>query len=217
MPLVLRKTLPPQPSTSRRVSIFGTSRAPTPTPVRTGGGLFNSAASRSTTVPEAPVRVAPLPPPLTPAQVSASAIATTSGPTVSYATDGGDSVPPSTGGGQTDQFDAVIEGQRTIFGSLQAATDFVATNTHTGDRFEILVNGQSTGLKIRTDGGSISVPDDQAANVRAMTHDDIVSTLQKATAAAAPAAPSGGGGIPWPLILTGGGAAALAFFGRKHR
>lgn len=63
--------------------------------------------------------------------------------------------------------------------------------TKPGDRFEIWFNGKSTGLKIRTGVGVISVPADQEAKVRALTPDQVKDLLARSEEAAKVEKPGG--------------------------
>lgn len=109
-------------------------------------------------------------------------------------------------------YTAVLEGVQRQFSSLADASSYLTGAAQVGDRFEVLYNGASTGLKIKaTDGSLISVPDAQAAQVRAMSHADVLALLQQATAtASSPGSP----GV-WILGVIGAGAAAYAAYGRK--
>lgn len=79
--------------------------------------------------------------------------------------------------------EVVINGKSIKVASADDAAS-VAQNTSVGDRVEIFVNGQSTGLKLKTSGGLIDVPADAAAKVRAMSQEDAVGLANRASAAA---------------------------------
>ena len=103
-------------------------------------------------------------------------------------------------------FDVYVEGVKVgTYDSLDLASKNVLMLAKSGDRFEVVANGVSTGLRVRTSSGSIDVPADIEAQVRAMDRSkmaDFVSQAEKETGA--------GGGVPWYLILGGGAAAAAA-------
>jgi hypothetical protein len=111
--------------------------------------------------------------------------------------------PPST------VYDLYVEGVKaaTAYAVSDIAQDADAL-TKIGDRFEIDVNGVSTGLKIKTVSGPISVPDSDAAAVRAMSPAQVQDAVKQASTSVPPPA-SGGGGI-WAWVLGGGAAAAYA-------
>jgi hypothetical protein len=101
-------------------------------------------------------------------------------------------------------FDVYVEGDKVgIYDSLDMASKNVLMKTKRGDRFEVVANGVSTGLRIRTSSGSIDVPADIDAKIRTMNRDEVVSFVEKAEKETGT-----GGGVPWYLILGGGAAAA---------
>jgi hypothetical protein len=110
-----------------------------------------------------------------------------------------------TGGAPTaEAFNVLVEGKQIgTFGTLEAAAKAALDATKTGDRFEVIANGRSTGLRVRTSSGSIDVPPDMEAQVRAMSHEkmmEFVAQAEKDTK----------GGIPWGwIILAAGGAAKI--------
>jgi hypothetical protein len=108
-------------------------------------------------------------------------------------------------------YEVMIEGQSAgKFTSFSDATKFAIDNTTRGDRFEIMLNGKSTGLRIRVSDGSIESPPGLEDKVRALDHDKMMVVVEQAEKEIAEyKAKNGGGGIPWWVIL-GGGAAALA-------
>ena len=117
--------------------------------------------------------------------------------------------PPSAPGGEAPQegatvgtFDLLVEGQRVgTFSTLEDAARAALGMTQPGDRFEVIANGQSTGLRVRTSKGSIDVPPDIEAQVRAMPR-------EKMAAFVAQAEKETGGGFPWWILLVGGGVVA---------
>src|SRR5690349_18202785 len=106
-------------------------------------------------------------------------------------------------------------------------TPIITSGTQPGDRFEILADGQPTGLRVRTATGFISIPDLMRGQVMAMPHDQVLALLLAAQNRAAAANPaiatdevtpqpaSGGSGMVW--LLLGGGVAALAASGGGKR
>jgi hypothetical protein len=95
----------------------------------------------------------------------------------------------------------------------------IQSGTQPGDTFEVLSNGVSTGLKVRTATGFISIPDDQAAAVRAMSRADVLAMLNRAnqsvtsTGATGPSPTGDGSGsnnMLWLLLAAGGVAVASA-------
>lgn len=102
-------------------------------------------------------------------------------------------------------FEAIIEGSNVgTFGTLDEAYNTILAATKPGDRFEIIANGKTMGLGVRTEDGAVEVPAAQEAQMRALTPEQsqaIVAEAEKATPK---------GGIPWLLILGGGAAAVLA-------
>jgi hypothetical protein len=85
----------------------------------------------------------------------------------------------------TGKYDLVVEGQTVATAStLEEITAKVESMTKPGDRFEVLFDGQSTGLKIRTGSGVISVPASDVAQVRGLTTDQVKGVVSKAEEAA---------------------------------
>jgi hypothetical protein len=99
-------------------------------------------------------------------------------------TDGGEApqAPIDTGGMISE---LVVEG-KSVF-STGKGLDFLMTALGSyvtpGDRFEILVNGKSTGLKVMTAAGPISVPAEQEAQVRGATPEQMRNLVAKAAEA----------------------------------
>lgn len=92
---------------------------------------------------------------------------------------------------------AVVEGVPVgAFDKVDDAVTKAMTSSSPGDRVEVLFNGQTTGLGIKTDHGIIQVPTSSEAQVRSMSPDQVHSMLASATAQAAATAtepaPSGG-------------------------
>ena len=80
--------------------------------------------------------------------------------------------------------------------SIKEISEAIMVGTTSGDRFEVLLDGKPTGLKIRSPQGVISVPPEEEAKVRAMTHQQVLDMVLRATAAA----DEGRGGFPWWLL-----------------
>lgn len=104
------------------------------------------------------------------------------------------------------QYDIFIEGAKVgTFNTLPDATKAVLEGSKRGDRLEIVFNGKSLGLRLRTSNGSIDVPDDIEAAVRTMDRTKIESIVTEAEKSLG----TGGTSIlPW--ILAAGAAVALA-------
>jgi hypothetical protein len=106
-------------------------------------------------------------------------------------------------------YDLQIEGANSgSFAKLEDAVAAALGATTPGDRFEVLYNGKTTGLRIRTTTGSVDVPADIDSQVRLLSRDKMgqfVVDAETKTAAT-------GGGVPWWII--GGGAAAAAVASR---
>lgn len=82
-------------------------------------------------------------------------------------------------------YDLVVEGKKVASaGTLEELAPKIESMTSPGDRFEVLFNGQSTGLKIRSNAGIISVPAAQEAQVRAMTPAQVKDVVAKSETAA---------------------------------
>ena len=106
--------------------------------------------------------------------------------------------PPTVAGGA---FKLVVEGAEVgSYGSVEEAASAASSLTKPGDRFDVLADGKSTGLRIRTDDGVVPVPPDMVAQVSAMTPDQI----KKSVANVAVKKPSG-----FPLWLLAVPAVAL--------
>ncbi|MFO0701769.1 MAG: hypothetical protein U0236_21320 [Nitrospira sp.] len=100
------------------------------------------------------------------------------------------------------QYDLVVEGHNVgSYSTVEAVSDAASKLTQPGDRFEILANGQSTGLRVRTATGIENIPADMAAQVKALPADTV-----KASVAKVDAAPSSG--FPWWIIAVPAAAAA---------
>ena len=120
----------------------------------------------------------------------------------------------------TGQYDVVVEGQKVAsVGSIDDATKAALAFSKPGDRVEILFNGQSTGLRLRTSQGTTSVPPDTEAQIRAMTHDQVVTIVanaEKQLGITSDAPSSGGisvGGVVAAIVAVG---IAVAAGGKKH-
>lgn len=129
-------------------------------------------------------------------------------PGTGYSTSGGGApmeVPPPPPGTQGGSFESIIEGKSAgVFGTLDEAYQTILGMTKPGDRFEIIANGKSMGLGVRTEDGAVEVPPEAEAKMKSLTHEQSQAIVQEAEKTA----PSGG--IPWLLILGGGAAAVLA-------
>jgi hypothetical protein len=120
--------------------------------------------------------------------------------------------PPSApGGAPVDQdttvgtFDLLVEGQRVgTFTKLEDAAKAALGMTVPGDRFEVIANGKSTGLRIRTSSGSVDVPPGMEEQVRAMPRDK----MGEFVAQAEKDVKKDSGGLPWGWILLAAGGAA---------
>lgn len=100
----------------------------------------------------------------------------------------------------------LIEGAHVgTFPTLEGAAKAALAMTQTGDRFEVIANGKSTGLRIRTSSGSLDVPPDMDAQVRSMSHEKMVEFVAQAEKDTKGA----GGGFPWWILLVAGGAAKV--------
>lgn len=111
-----------------------------------------------------------------------------------------------------DRYDVMVEGE--VVGSASSsdqATEIAMGQSQKGDRVEVLLNGKSMGLAIKTDAGLVPVPAEEVANVRAMSHGEVVSKVSQATAAAGGAKAKGG--FPWMLLAL----PAVIFVGAKAK
>lgn len=106
------------------------------------------------------------------------------------------------------KYEIFIEGKSVgTFDSMPAATDAILKQSQRGDRLEIVYNGQSLGLRLRTSGGSIDVPSDVEAAVRTMDRSKMEAIVTQAEK------DLGQGGTAWGSVLpwVGGAAAVIAF------
>lgn len=87
------------------------------------------------------------------------------------------------------------------YGKLEDVSAATITMTTPGDRFEVLLNGKSLGIRIRTSTGSMAVPDDIGVQIYSIARDQMTQFVGQAETEVAKS-----GGVPWWLI--GGGAAA---------
>jgi F0F1-type ATP synthase epsilon subunit len=94
------------------------------------------------------------------------------------------------------------------FGTLEDAAAATITMTSPGDRFEVLRNGVSLGIRIRTNEGSVEVPVDVGAKIYSIARDQMSQFVGQAQAEVAAVAASSN--VPWWMILGGGAAAAIA-------
>jgi hypothetical protein len=96
-------------------------------------------------------------------------------------------------------YELYVEGQKVATGTtLDEMTKAIERSTKVGDRFIVSFNGRSLGLKIRTPGGVVSVPPDQAAKVIAMSPAETQAILARAEEAAKG---GGGGGSLWWIAI----------------
>jgi len=106
-------------------------------------------------------------------------------------------------------YDLQIEGANSgSFAKLEDAVTAALGATTPGDRFEVLYNGKTSGLRIRTTTGSVDVPADIDGQVRLLSRDKMgqfVVDAETKTAAT-------GGGIPWWLLPIAGAAAVATRF-----
>ncbi|MGH8654705.1 MAG: hypothetical protein ACREYE_22205 [Gammaproteobacteria bacterium] len=109
---------------------------------------------------------------------------------------------------QAGAYEAMIEGQSVgKFTSLSEVTKAVLDHSNRGDRFEVLFNGKSTGLRIRTTDGSIEAPAELESKIRSLSYEQMLGVVDKAEKEIAA---KKGGGFPWWVILAGGAAVAAA-------
>lgn len=161
--------------------------------------IYQQALAAAQQQPVAPPPAAPSPP------------APTAGPPPSYPTEGPPAAEQPAPAAPAGNYELYVEGEK-VFETEDSNAMFqkVGMVTKEGDRFEVFLNGKSLGLKIRVAGGVISVPADQEARVRTMSHGEVRSMVARATNVAKGEGerPGEGAGVPWWLIL--GGAAAVA-------
>ncbi len=114
-------------------------------------------------------------------------------------------------GAPAGSYELLVEGQSVgQYTNLTAATKDALANTSRGDRFEVLFNGKTTGLRIRTSTGSVEAPAGQEDRIRMMDHAQVVSIVDQAEGQSG----SSSGGIPWGLLAIGAGG-ILALTGSK--
>jgi hypothetical protein len=106
-------------------------------------------------------------------------------------------------------FDLQIEGANSgSFAKLEDAVAAALAATTPGDRFEVLYNGKTSGLRIRTTTGSVDVPADIDSKVRLLSRDKMAQFVVDAETKTA----ATGGGIPWWLLPIAGAAAVATRF-----
>jgi hypothetical protein len=89
--------------------------------------------------------------------------------------------PPHPSDAPVGKYDLVVEGQTVATApTMGEITAKIESMTKPGDRFEVLFGGQSTGLKIRTGSGVISVPASDVAKVRGLTTDEVKGVVSRA-------------------------------------
>ncbi len=114
-------------------------------------------------------------------------------------------------GAPAGSYELIVEGQTVgQYTNLTAATKDALANTSRGDRFEVLFNGKTTGLRIRTSAGSVEAPPGQEDRIRMMDHAQVVAVVDQAEGQSS----SSSGGIPWGLLAIGAGG-ILALTGSK--
>jgi hypothetical protein len=86
-------------------------------------------------------------------------------------------------------------------------TKSVQAMTSPGDRFEVFFEGESTGLKIRTGQGAISLPPDVADRARGMSRAEVRALMER-SGERAEAAPTPSG-VPWVPLAAAAAAAAV--------
>lgn len=121
------------------------------------------------------------------------AVTTSGGSTTLYpGSEGGVPSDEAESEGPVGSYELLVEGKSvgTVSNSADVAK-LVAQSVSPGERFEVVVNGQPSGLKIMTSQGAISVPPDQEARVRSMPEGELNEIVKKAEAA------KGKKGIPW--------------------
>jgi hypothetical protein len=130
-------------------------------------------------------------------------------PDQGYSTSAGGAPPPQEAAAQEaaqagGTFEAIVEGKSIgTFPNANEAYSAILAATKPGDRFEIIANGTTMGLAVRTEEGAVEVPPEAEAKMKTLTP-------EQSQAVVAEAEKSKGGGIPWLLILGGGAAAVLA-------
>jgi hypothetical protein len=91
------------------------------------------------------------------------------------------STPAPKTGTVTVTYDLVVEGINVgSFSRLEDATAAAMRSTTPGDRFEILYNGKTMGLHVRTTDGSVDVPPDLDSQVRLLSRDKMGQFVAKA-------------------------------------
>jgi hypothetical protein len=114
-------------------------------------------------------------------------------------------------GAPAGDYELLVEGQSAgKYTNLTAAVKDALANTQRGDRFEVLFNGKTTGLRIRTSTSSVEAPPGQEDKIRMMDHAQVVAVVDQAEAQS----PASSGGIPWGLLAIGAGG-LLALSGGK--
>jgi hypothetical protein len=156
--------------------------------------------------------VAPLTPPATPRLYVASRPAETQVlPPTSQPVDApvapGGSPAPKTPDVVAVTYELQIEGVSAgSFGKLEDAVTAALAATTPGDRFEVLFNGKTTGLHVRTTSGSVDVPASLDSQVRLLSRDKMGQFVADAEAKTA----ASGGSLAWWLIPIAGAAVVAA-------
>jgi hypothetical protein len=102
----------------------------------------------------------------------------------------------------------VLMVEQTEAGTYDKLADVSAatiTLTTPGDRFEVLLNGKSLGIRIRTSTGSMEVPADVGVKIYSIDRDQMTQFVGQAETEVAKS-----GGVPWWMVIGGGAAAAAA-------
>jgi hypothetical protein len=90
-------------------------------------------------------------------------------------------VPPPPPPVADGKFKVVVEGREVgAWATVEDAAKGALGLTSPGDRFDVIADGKSTGLRIRTGTGAVEVPANMAAQVNAMTPDQVKDSVAKA-------------------------------------
>jgi len=117
--------------------------------------------------------------------------------------------PPEAPEAPKGTYELFVEGKEVArSGDVREVADAVGEKAKPGDRFEVFLNGQSLGLKVRVPQGAVSIPPEEEAKVRAMTHGEVQSMVAHA---ASKAEEEARGGIPlWLLAVPAAAFAVLS-------
>lgn len=104
-------------------------------------------------------------------------------------------------GAAPPSYELYVEGKKVSESpTLEGLSAAIEEYSQPGDRVLVMRGGQPLGLKIRTEAGLFSVPNDQVQKVLAMTPAEVRTLISKSTSAAAEPVASSGGGWGWLLI-----------------